>query len=185
MPFSPKVQAPGDLVPSKDWNEAMAEITRLEKDKVDRAGDTVKGNFAVSGEFGAGNLFGGARFRAAAGKTATDGSDWVAYPNGNGIYVKVDTSKAGFTETPYYFASLHGKADHWATTGSTSIYSPTKSGFQVYLRWADGGVLKTDEARKQEWHIQWLGVQVDQKILAATLITPMYVYMGTPPWAPA
>lgn len=178
MPFAPKTQAPGDLVPSKDWNEAMAEITRLEKDKVNRAGDIVKGALAVNGELGAGNLFGGARFRAAIGKTTPD--DWVTYESDKGVYVNVDTSKGAFTATPYYFASLHGESAHWATTGATSIYLPTKTGFRVYVRWADGGTLDKARARELKWHLQWLGLQVDETvILTATTIFPLF-FIGNP-----
>jgi hypothetical protein len=174
MPFAPKVQAPGDLVPSKDWNEAMTEITRLEKDKVNRAGDTVRGNFAVSGELGAANLFGGNRFRATAGTTATDGSDWVNYFS-NGIYVDVNTSKGAFTTTPYYFASLHGEAWHWATTGGTSIYLPKKDSFRVYVRWADGAALDKAKAQQGKWHIQWFGVQVDELMMVTSMVMlPMF-----------
>jgi hypothetical protein len=175
MPFAPRIQAPGDLVPSKDWNEAMAEITRLEKDKVNRAGDTVRGNFAVSGELGAANLFGGARFRAAVGTSAIDGSDWVNYGT-TGIYVDVSTTKGAFTTTPYYFASLHGDSWHWNTTGGTSIYSPTKTGFRIYLRWSDGAALDKTRAQSGKWHVQWLGVQVEEMVMATAMVfMPMFI----------
>ena len=49
MAFTPETKNAGDLVRSQDWNAAMDEIVRLENDKVDRAGDTIKGSLTVQG----------------------------------------------------------------------------------------------------------------------------------------
>ena len=53
-------------------------------------------------------------------------------------YLDVDTSAGKFTSTPRYFTTLGGNSSHWATTGATSIYNATPTGFRVYVRWSDG-----------------------------------------------
>ncbi|MBE0623162.1 MAG: hypothetical protein IH605_21445 [Burkholderiales bacterium] len=87
----------------------------------------------------------------------TSDSAWVAYGK-NGIYVEIDTSHAGFSSTPVYVASLGGNGGHWDTTGGSSIYSATKTGFKVYVRWADGRALSPEDAKKSGWHIIWMAV---------------------------
>jgi hypothetical protein len=54
---------------------------------------------------------------------------------------------------------MGGKIGHWATTGATSIYSPTKVGFRVYVRWANGNRLTPEDANDREWHINWYGIE--------------------------
>jgi hypothetical protein len=64
---------------------------------------------------------------------ATDaGSGWVDY-NAYAVYIDVDTKACGFASTPQYFTSLGGATLHYATTGATSIYLPTATGFRIYL----------------------------------------------------
>jgi hypothetical protein len=82
------------------------------------------------------------------------------YYNSDGIYVDVDTSAAGFTQTPIYITSLHGQTEHWSTTGASSVYLPTATGFRIYLRWASGGGLTPTRANDNAWHVQWVGIQV-------------------------
>jgi hypothetical protein len=50
-PF-PKTQ--GDNIRSKDWNDAVNEIIRLDNAKVDRAGDRITGSLTVDGKVGVG-----------------------------------------------------------------------------------------------------------------------------------
>lgn len=47
MPFAPVPKKPGDLIRSQDWNEAMAEVVRLESAKVSIAGGNVTGTLSV------------------------------------------------------------------------------------------------------------------------------------------
>ncbi len=42
MPFKPQTKKTGDLVQSQDWNDAIEELLRLEKDKVNRSGNDNK-----------------------------------------------------------------------------------------------------------------------------------------------
>ena len=93
------------------------------------------------------------------GQTTPD--QWEDISNGRGIYVDVDTSPCNFSaNTPVvYTTSLSGDNNHWATTGSTSLYKVTHKGFRVYIRWIDGGALNAAFAKERGWCINWIGVQ--------------------------
>jgi hypothetical protein len=94
----------------------------------------------------------------AKGSTPVGNTAWQQYPDGEGVYVDVDTSSAGAKTTPIYITSLGGRLAHWSTTGATSIYEPTPTGFRVYVRWSAGGPLTPAEANFNEWHINWIAV---------------------------
>jgi hypothetical protein len=95
----------------------------------------------------------------AVGKTRPDQWELYTGPGGKGIIVKVDTSPAKFSKTPIYITSLHGDYDHWYTTGASSVYAPTPKGFQIYIRFANGEPLTPEDAKKRQWHIQWIGIE--------------------------
>jgi hypothetical protein len=100
--------------------------------------------------------------KIASGRTTPGATAWQPYPSAadsRGVYVNVDTSAAGFTGTPVYITSIGGNSSHWATTGATSIYMPTATGFRVYVRWADGSPLTPAQANGFGWHINWMGMQ--------------------------
>jgi hypothetical protein len=59
-----------------------------------------------------------------------------------------------YTATPRYFTSLGGDSYHWWTTGATSIYSPTATGFRVFVFDSHGPVTPGD-ANARGWHINW------------------------------
>ena len=92
------------------------------------------------------------------GATPEGTTDWRPY-SGVGVYVDVDTTASGFTNTPKYFTAIGGSSSHWATTGATSIYSPTPTGFRVYVRWSNGTALTPETANANNWHIEWLGLE--------------------------
>jgi hypothetical protein len=94
----------------------------------------------------------------AKGSTPVGNTAWQQYPDGEGVFVDVDTSSAGFKTTPIYITSLGGRLAHWSTTGATSIYEPTPTGFRVYVRWSTGGLLTPAEANYNQWHINWIAV---------------------------
>lgn len=131
------------------------------------------GNVSINEDLTAGNLFGGGGFRIAAGETPQNNTDWKVYSS-KGIYVDVDTSGAGFTQTPLYLASLGGTSQHWAAVGVSSIYSPTSKKFRVYIRWADGNNLTPQQAKNMKWHVQWLGVQIAPQFV----VVPIGVTLG-------
>ena len=92
------------------------------------------------------------------GRTPVSNTAWQPFTEG--IFVDVNTSVAGFTQTPLYITSLGGNGSHWATTGATSIYQPTPTGFRVYVRWANGGELTPAFANQYRWHINWIATPV-------------------------
>ena len=93
----------------------------------------------------------------AAGSTLPGGTAWQVY-DVSGIYVDVDTSAAGFSRVPVYVTSLGGQAHHWETTGGSSVYHPTPTGFRVYVRFASGAHLTPGYANNNGWVVQWVGV---------------------------
>lgn len=97
--------------------------------------------------------------RIASGVTSP-GLGWQQYPGGAGIFIDINTSSGKFATTPAYVTSLNGNSSHWATTGGTSVYSPTPTGFRVYLRWANGAPLTPGDAASNGWHLKWIGMEV-------------------------
>jgi hypothetical protein len=95
--------------------------------------------------------------KVASGSTLAGATAWVQY-TGTGIYVDVNTTAAGFTTTPTYVTSIGGNSSHWSTVGGSSIYSPTPTGFRVYVRWVDGASLTIATAILYGWHINWIAV---------------------------
>src|SRR5215216_6144549 len=85
------------------------------------------------------------RVLIAAGRTQP-GLAWQQYENDAGVFIDVDTAGHHFTTTPVYVTALHGNSSHWATTGGSSVYNPTPTGFRVYIRWSDGGSLTVSQA---------------------------------------
>ncbi|MEW4526509.1 hypothetical protein [Maioricimonas sp. JC845] len=94
------------------------------------------------------------------GKTPVGGTNWQVYGDvANAIFVDVDTSSAGFTSVPNYVSSLGGNSQQWETIGGSAIYSPTPTGFRVYVRFVDQKHLTPAIANAAGWHIVWIGHQ--------------------------
>lgn len=99
--------------------------------------------------------------RIASGRTKPGSTAWMPYVGGaNGIFVDVDTSSGKFQGATVYITSIGGNSSHWATTGATSIYQATATGFRVYVRWDDGASLTPAQANGWQWHINWIGMEV-------------------------
>jgi hypothetical protein len=94
--------------------------------------------------------------RIASGSTRP-GQGWVAYGTA-GIYIDVDTSSAHFTGSPTYTSTVGGIGGQWALTGTGAIYSPTTTGFRIYVRFSDGSPLSPATAQAFQWHVNWVGV---------------------------
>jgi hypothetical protein len=54
LPDPPFPKARGDSIRSKDWNDTVVEVQRLDTAKVNRAGDTIGGPLTVTGNLGVG-----------------------------------------------------------------------------------------------------------------------------------
>jgi hypothetical protein len=94
--------------------------------------------------------------RVASGSTVP-GQGWVSY-FGTGLYIDVDTSSAHFTGRPTYTSTVGGIGGQWALTGTGAIYSPTATGFRIYIRWSDGHAISPTDAQTFQWHVNWIGV---------------------------
>ncbi len=108
-----------------------------------------------------GQLFGAAKgpaaeaFRIAVGQTPTPAIWKQEQDRENVVYVDVDSSSGGFTAPPFYFTSLHGDSDHWATVGVTSIHKSTAKGFRVFVHQKG---ITSERARELNWQVKWLAV---------------------------
>lgn len=100
------------------------------------------------------------------GSGSADKKGWhyVTKKNGDPIkyqmWVKVDTSSAGFTKTPEYFVTLTAKG--WArnVTSGGVIYSPTKSNFTFFALFpANSPHDLRLVAKEQKWEVSWVGIQ--------------------------
>jgi hypothetical protein len=98
--------------------------------------------------------------RIASGRTQPGSTAWQQYPNGAGVFVDINTTAARLTGTPVYVTSIGGNSHHWATTGATSVYLATATGFRVFVRWSDGNPLTPDTANGFQWHINWIAMEV-------------------------
>ena len=100
----------------------------------------------------------------ASGRTTPGSTAWQQYvsSNGafNGVFVDVDTRAGKLTGTPVYVTSIGGRSHHWSTTGATSIYRPSATGFRVHVRWSDGSALNPATANSLEWHINWIATEI-------------------------
>ena len=69
------------------------------------------------------------------------------------VYIDVNTSACGLGSTPTYFTSLTGlNTSHGQARGTTSIYTPTATGFRVYLQRTG---ITPATAQFLDWRIQW------------------------------
>ena len=88
-------------------------------------------------------------------------NDWKTYLHDEGVYVDVDTSAAGFVHTPVYLTSISGDAHHGETSGATSVYQPTRTGFRIYIRWTGPDrSLNAAMAREYKWRVDWVAMGV-------------------------
>lgn len=97
--------------------------------------------------------------RIASGRTTPGSTAWVVY-SATGIYTDVNTTAGKLTGTPVYVTSIGGTSSHWATTGATSVYLPTATGFRVYVKWSDNSPLTPATANGFQWHINWIAMDI-------------------------
>jgi hypothetical protein len=100
------------------------------------------------------NICGSRPFRIDAGMST---NQWVQY--GEGLYIDVDTSFAGFTATPYYITDLVGGSAHWTLTGGSCVYGASPTGFRIYIRQSNNSTISPTDAVTNGWRIQWIGIQ--------------------------
>jgi len=98
----------------------------------------------------------GARTNMCVGATSP-GAGWVAY-SPTSISITVNTSGCAFSSTPMYFTSVGGLGNHFQLTGTSAIYSPTATGFILYVKRRDGTALTPVDAATDGWFINWQGI---------------------------
>ncbi|MCI5208784.1 MAG: hypothetical protein D3910_08325 [Candidatus Electrothrix sp. ATG2] len=98
--------------------------------------------------------------RTAVGRTKPGKTNWEQCPEGNGIYVDIDTTSGRFSGTPVYITTIGGDSQHCATVGTTSIFEASATKFRIYIKWADGSPLTPETANTLKWHINWIGIEV-------------------------
>lgn len=103
----------------------------------------------------------GSAQRVVSGKTSPN--DWLDYASSAGIVVHVDLQHHQFINTPICTSAIHGTSHHWSTTGGSSIYSLTKDGFFVYIRYTNdaSNAQILSDAKSLGWHIQYICVSQD------------------------
>jgi predicted Holliday junction resolvase-like endonuclease len=95
----------------------------------------------------------------------TSYTQWKPYNGGrHGITVHVNTSHCQFRAVPVYFTSLGGTTSHWTTTGMTSIYAESKTGFDIYLWTTETGKPEPNDQTLammavRQWELNWIGVE--------------------------
>jgi hypothetical protein len=97
----------------------------------------------------------GAPVRIVAGATTPGATNWQLYNGGQGLYVDIDTSAAGFQTTPAYIVTVSGNANNWNLVGGSSPYFATATGFRVYIRNADWSYLSVSGANSNQWIVNW------------------------------
>jgi hypothetical protein len=85
------------------------------------------------------------------GKTLPE--QWVNYDN-YGWYVDIKFPNPR-NEVPEVTTTIHGNSDHWASLGSTSIYSLTKNGFRIYIKQHSG---HANTLGAYKWAIHWMAI---------------------------
>lgn len=79
-----------------------------------------------------------------------------------GLKFHVDTTHCQFSSTPIYLMSLTGTSHHWHVVGSSSIYNPTPTGFDVYLDMTNSAATAQqmlDWAATYKWVLEWIGIE--------------------------
>ena len=98
----------------------------------------------------------GGRSGICAGSTGS-GAGWVAY-DATTIQINVSTVGCAFASSPMYFTSIGGLGSHFELIGASAIYSPSATGFTVYIKKNDGSSLEPANAVSGGWYINWQGI---------------------------
>jgi hypothetical protein len=98
----------------------------------------------------------GGKSQICSGST-TAGADWLVWGT-TALVMTVNTSGCGFTSTPKYFTSVGGAGSHFELVGASAIYSPTPTGFTIYIRKNDESLLTPADAVAGGWFINWQAI---------------------------
>jgi hypothetical protein len=95
---------------------------------------------------------------AMCGTTKSGDTAWQATSESNVIYIDIDTSGLGLSETPMYFVSLMGISNVLYTRGANIAYNPTPNGFRVYVQYQTGAITPT-LANQWGWSVAWRAIE--------------------------
>ncbi len=170
----------GDLIRSKDWNEAMAEIVRLGRDALSTGGGTINGPLSIEASLTVRDSVKAARFEGdGSALTGIKSSQWVTAGDGKGILF--DGSVAIAIATPEARLHIGGdlrlqngvavnefSAD--ANLGSNSdLAVPTQKAVKAYV---DAQIRQANAARP-EGAIQASDLSVSKAINFGTQVRQM------------
>ncbi len=155
------------LLPA-EWNNLPDDFL----DKQDPAGDTMAGPLTVpsiitgscTGCGSSGSTIedtNGNNLRMVCGESSP--ANWEQYeesgvPQLDDLTTYVSTAAAGFSTVVKYIAALDGTAGMWRTTGGSSIYEHSNTGFRVYVDDYNPEVMTPTQALTWSWKILWCAV---------------------------
>ncbi|HEY8644223.1 MAG TPA: hypothetical protein VIO84_15855 [Candidatus Dormibacteraeota bacterium] len=96
----------------------------------------------------------GQAVRFVSGATVDGSTAWRVY-NSYIVVVHVDTTAAGFQNTPNYTVSLGGESMCVLTTGGSVVYNASPSGFNIYVVFIDQRSFTPADANSWGWHLTW------------------------------
>jgi hypothetical protein len=95
--------------------------------------------------------------RVCTGSTVAGSTNWVQSGTDR-LFVDINTSACGRTAAPKYFPSLKGVSGPELTRGISSVYSPTPTGFRVYVEFVQSPSpipITPAFANSLQWHVGW------------------------------
>ena len=63
-----------------------------------------------------------------------------------------------YSDTALFHIARRHECTLYDAQGVNAIYTPTATGFRIYLRNWNGATLDTAQANSKNWHVQWMGV---------------------------
>src|SRR5215203_3171098 len=129
-PDSPFPKSRGHVIKSKDWNDAITEVQRLDTAKVNKSGDGITGSLTIEGNAGVGTTSPQAKLHVAGGGVRWGNNSELVIDQGGGIELGGNSTTAG-TGTPYIDFHFSGLAQDFNTriindaNGRLSLVAPT------------------------------------------------------------